>query len=71
MVGGLGVRHRRVAGEAALREALEACAATAGIDVIELPVDTEANVAQHRLVERSVRDAVARAVRPDSPGQRK
>ena len=62
LVTGLGARHQRVHDEATLREALESCRTAGGIGVVELPVDTEANVAQHRLVERSVRDAVARTV---------
>ncbi len=63
VVTGLGARHHRVDDEATLREALGICTAAGGIAVIEVPVDTEANVAQHRLLERCVRDAVARTVR--------
>ena len=65
IVAGLGARHHRVDDEATLRAALGTCKAAGGIGVVEVPVDTEANVAQHRLVERSVRDAVARAVRTE------
>lgn len=63
VVTGLGARHHRVDDEATLREALGICTATGGIAVVEVHVDTEANVAQHRLLERCVRDTVARTVR--------
>ncbi|MDE0653558.1 MAG: 2-succinyl-5-enolpyruvyl-6-hydroxy-3-cyclohexene-1-carboxylic-acid synthase [bacterium] len=65
VVAGLGARHHHAADAASLREALATCTADGGIGVIEIPVNTEENVAQHRLVERSVRDAVTRAVRPE------
>ena len=60
VVAGVGARHHHLDDEATLREALGICKATGGIHVVEIPVDTEANVAQHRLVERSVREAVTR-----------
>ena len=65
VVSGLGARHHRVGDATTLREVLAACRAAGGIDVVEVPVDTGANVAQHRLVERTVRDAVARTVRTE------
>ena len=65
IVTGLGARHHRAEDEAALREALATCRASGGVGVVEIPVDTGANVAQHRLLERSVRDAVARTVRTE------
>jgi len=65
VVTGLGALHHRADDEATLREALETCRAAGGIGVVEVAVDTAANVAQHRLVERSVRDAVSSAVRPE------
>ena len=58
LLAGLGVRHHLAGDTEALREMLEAPAA-GGVDVIEIPVDTEKNVAQHRLVETSVREALA------------
>ena len=65
VVTGLGARHHRADDEATLREALATCRASGGVGVVEVPVDTEANVAQHRLLERSVRDAVALTVRTE------
>lgn len=64
VVKGVGAAHHRAADAAALGEALEICRHSGGLGVIEVPVDTEANVAQHRLVERSVRDAVTRSFGP-------
>ena len=64
VVTGVGAAHHRAGDAETLREALGTCRRTGGIHVIEVPVDAEANVAQHRLVERSVRDAVTRTVRP-------
>ena len=61
---GLGVGHHRVDDHATLCESLRTCTAAGGVHIIEVPVETEANVAQHRLLERSVRDAVARAAPP-------
>ncbi|MCY3785479.1 MAG: 2-succinyl-5-enolpyruvyl-6-hydroxy-3-cyclohexene-1-carboxylic-acid synthase [bacterium] len=62
VLAGLGIRHRRVGDRAELREALDAATKTAGVDVIEVPVDSAANVAQHRAVEQAVRAALAGAV---------
>lgn len=62
---GVGARYHRVADEATLREVLDTCRATGGIHVVEIAINTEANVTQHRLVESSVRDALARAVAAD------
>ncbi len=59
LLGGLGVRHRRVREAPALRDALAAAMDTPSIDVIEVPVDTAANVAQHRAVEAAVQAALA------------
>jgi len=64
VVKGVGAAHHRAADATALGEALAVCRHSGGIGVIEVPVDTEANVAQHRLVERSVRDAVIRSLGP-------
>lgn len=63
VIAGLGVAHHRAWDHATLRESLSTGKAAGGIHVIELPVEAEANVAQHRLVEMSVRDALAGAVR--------
>ena len=60
VVTGLGARHWRAEDEASLLAALEAAGAAGGVAVVEVPVDTAANVAQHRLVEKFVRDALAR-----------
>ena len=59
VLGGLGIRHRRAGDRTELREALDAATQTGGIDVIEVPVDAGANVAQHRAVEQAVRATLA------------
>ncbi len=59
VVTGLGVRHDLVSQATELREALKASVSSGAVDVIEIPVDAEANVAQHRLVEMTVRDALS------------
>ena len=64
VVAGLGGRHHRAGQATELREALQASASSGAVDVIEIPVDADANVAQHRLVERSVREALASNARP-------
>ena len=64
VVTGTGAAHHRAGDAGALGEALETCRQSGGVHVIEVPVDAAANVAQHRLVERSVRDAVTRSCGP-------
>ena len=59
LLAGLGVRHHRLQGVAALGAALAAAMSTPGIEVIEIPVDAAANVTQHRAVERAVQAAMA------------
>lgn len=59
VLGGLGIRHRRAVDPTELREALDVAARTGGVDVIEVPVDAAANVAQHRAVEQAVHAALA------------
>ena len=59
LVTGLGARHRLAGDAEALGAALADATRAGGIDVIEVPVDAAANVAQHRLVEMSVREALA------------
>ena len=67
VLAGLGIRHHLVSDAVALREVLGTTVAAGGIDVLEIPVDTEANVAQHRLVETSVRGALASSDRSERP----
>ena len=64
VVTGVGAAHHRAADAGALGEALETCKHSGGIHIVEVPVDAAANVAQHRLLERSVRDAVTRSCGP-------
>lgn len=59
VLGGLGIRHRRASDPTELREALDVATRTGGVDVIEVPVDPAANVAQHRAVEQAVRATLA------------
>ena len=59
VLAGLGVRHRLAGDASALRTALAGATGSGGIDVIEVPVDRDSNVTQHRLVETSVRGALA------------
>ena len=59
VVTGLGARHRLAGDAEALGAALADATRASGIDIIEVPVDAAANVAQHRLVEMSVREALA------------
>lgn len=59
VLGGLGIRHRRAGDPTELREALDVATRTGGVDVIEVPVDAAANVAQHRAVEQAVSAALA------------
>jgi len=59
VLAGLGVSHHLVSQAAELREVLKTCESSGTVDVIEIPVDAAANVAQHRLVERSVREALS------------
>ncbi len=55
---GLGVRHQRITDVATLREALTSSDTTGGVSVLEIPVDCQANIAQHRLIEQTVRAAI-------------
>lgn len=64
VVTGVGAAHHWAHDAGSLGEALGTCRRSGGVHVIEVPVDTAANVAQHRLVERSVRDAVTRSFSP-------
>ena len=64
VVTGVGAAHHRAGDAEVLSEALGTCRHAGGVHVIEIPVDVGANVAQHRLVERSVRDAVTRSCGP-------
>ena len=68
LMAGFGIRHHRVVDPEALREALGASTAAGGINVIEVPVDAAANVAQHRDVERAVTAALASTDQPLSEG---
>lgn len=61
---GLGIRHRRATNPGELRLALEASEASRGIDLVEVPIDAAANVAQHRDVEQAVRASLTGADRP-------
>lgn len=69
VLAGLGIRHHLVSHTVELCEALKASEFSGVVDVIEIPVDAEANVAQHRLVETSVRGALASTDRSERPEQ--
>jgi 2-succinyl-5-enolpyruvyl-6-hydroxy-3-cyclohexene-1-carboxylate synthase len=58
---GFGIRHQRVTSAGALSSALEQALARGGPCVIEVPIDRERNVAQHRALEAVVRVAVGTA----------
>ncbi len=64
VLAGFGIRHHLVSEAAELRETLKASESSGTVDVIEVPVDAEANVAQHRLVEMTVREALSSDSRP-------
>ena len=59
LVAGLGARHNSVEHPLELAAALDAALAAPGVHVIEVPVDTAANVAQHRAIEAAVRAFLA------------
>ncbi len=59
LVEGLGARHRSAGTAGALAQALAESIARPGVDVIEVPVDSAANVAEHQEISRAVSEALA------------
>lgn len=53
-----GVRHREVDSPDGLRRALDAAIGAAGVDLIEVPIDRDANLTQHRAVTHRVSQAL-------------